>query len=241
MTHNMELQFEELVSLEKMTAIAQWINTTFHALDYKILDFYHWLHAATYVESLGYSPLDVFVQFFTKLGDGGIFLILLSLFLMLFKKSRKVGVGMLGGIIIGTVFTNLVIKNLVARPRPYNYLQTYRDWFQSVWHAKFESEFSFPSGHTTVAMDSMTPVFLFCNKKKSWLVFLFVIALGASRNYIMVHYPSDILGGIIIGGIAGLISYFIVNAVYDKICEKGKLGNVIKTFDLKEALTKKAK
>ncbi|MBQ6022111.1 MAG: phosphatase PAP2 family protein [Clostridia bacterium] len=228
------MTFQDLVPLEQMSAIAQWLNNTFGSMDQAILTFYHNMH-----EALG-TPMDIFVQFFTKLGDGGIFLILLSLFLMLFKKSRKVGIGMLGGIIIGALFTNIAIKNIVARPRPYNYLQIYRDWFQSIWHWGFESEFSFPSGHTTAAMASMTPVFLFCNKKKSWLAFLFVIVLGATRNYIMVHFPSDILGGIIVGGIAGLLSFIIVNAVYDKLCKTGKFGQTLENADIRNLFKKKA-
>ena len=228
------MNLQELVPWEQMTAAAQWLNSTFGSIDEAILTFYHNLH-----EALG-TPMDIFVQLFTKLGDGGIFLILLSIFLMFFKKSRKVGIGMLGGIIIGALFTNVCIKNVVARPRPYNDLQLYRDWFQSIWHCSLESEFSFPSGHTTAAMASMTPVFFFCNKKKSWLAFLFVIVLGATRNYIMVHFPSDILGGIIVGGIAGLISFLIVNAVYDKLCQKGKFGQSLENADIRNLFRKKA-
>ena len=228
------MTFQDLIPLEQMTAAAQWLNNTFGSIDQSILTFYHNLH-----ETLG-TPMDIFVQLFTKLGDGGIFLILLSIFLMLFKKSRKVGIGMLGGIIIGALFTNVCIKNVVARPRPYNYLQIYRDWFQTIWHWSFESEFSFPSGHTTAAMASMTPVFFLCNKKKSWLAFLFVIVLGATRNYIMVHFPSDILGGIIVGGIAGLISFLIVDAVYDKLCKKGKFGQTLENGDIRNLFRKKA-
>ena len=228
------MEFSDLVPLESMTAAAQWLNNTFGSIDQAILTFYHNLH-----EAAG-TPLDMFVQFFTKLGDGGIFLILVALFLMLFKKSRKVGIGMLGGIIIGALFTNIAIKNIVARPRPYNYQQVYRDWFQSIWHCSLESEFSFPSGHTTAAMASMTPVFLFCNKKKSWAAFLFVIALGATRNYIMVHFPSDILGGILIGMIAGILSFLIVNAVYDRVCKAGKFGRLVENGDVRNLFKKKA-
>ncbi|MBR5411314.1 MAG: phosphatase PAP2 family protein [Clostridia bacterium] len=208
----------ELVSPEQMTAVAQWLNNTFGSIDHAILQFYHNVH-----EACG-KPLDIFVQYFTKLGDGGIFLIVLALILLLFRKTRKVGFGMLGGIIIGALITNVLVKNLVDRPRPYDTLQEYRTWFEGIWHATIESEFpSFPSGHTTAAMASMTPVFLFCNKKKSWTAFLFVIALGATRNYIMVHFPSDILGGIIVGLIAGCISYLIFNTIWKKFEPKNSL------------------
>ncbi len=226
----------DLVPLDQMTAAAQWLNNFFGSFDAAILGFYHNLH-----ETLG-QPFDIFVQLFTKLGDGGYFLMLLAFILMLFKKTRKVGIGMLGGIIIGAVFTNLTIKNLVDRPRPYDYLQNYRDWFQVIWHANVEHEWaSFPSGHTTAAMASMTPVFFFCNKKKSWAAFLFVIALGATRNYIMVHFPSDILGGMLVGFIAGLVSYLIVNGLYDILCTKGKFGNRLENADIRNLFKKKDK
>ena len=225
----------ELVPLDQMTAAAQWLNTTFGSFDQAILTFYHNVH-----EALG-TPMDIFVQFFTKLGDGGIFLIILSLVLMLFRKSRKVGIAMLGGVLIGAIFTNLTVKPFVDRPRPYDTLETYRQWFSTIWHAGIEDEWaSFPSGHTTAAMASMTPVFLACNKKKSWLAFLFVIALGATRNYIMVHFPSDILGGIIVGCIAGIVSYLIVNAVYNAIVKKGgKFGDILENFDIRNLFKKK--
>ena len=228
------MDLEPLVNASDISAAAQWLNNFFGSFDQAILTFYHNVH-----EALG-TPMDVVVQLFTKLGDDGIFLIILSLILMLFKKSRKVGFGMLFGIAIGAVFTNLAIKNVVARPRPYMYAQNYRDWFLSIWHCSLESEYSFPSGHTTAAMASMTPVFLSFNKKKSWTAFLFVIALGATRNYIMVHFPSDIIGGIIIGGIAGILSYLLVNLAYQKIIAKGgKPANALQNADITNLIRKK--
>ena len=216
-----------------ITSAATWLNTTFGNLDHMILQFYHNLH-----ETCG-RPLDLFVNVFTRLGDGGIFLICVGLILIMFRKSRKVGMGMVGGILIGAIFTNLTIKNVVARPRPYAYTLEYQNWWIAAGQV-LESEFSFPSGHTTAAMASMTPVFFFCNKKKSWTAFLFVIALGASRNYLMVHFPSDILGGIIVGGIAGLIAYILLEAFYEKLTQHGRLGNFIGTSDVRNIFKKKA-
>lgn len=222
-----------LVPVEQMSAIAQWMNSVFQNFDYKILEFYHNLHAG----SMG-RFLDIFNECFTRLGDDGIFLIVVALILMLFKKTRKVGFGMVGGIIIGALLTNITIKNVVARPRPYCTTQTFQDWWLAVGHG-LESEYSFPSGHTTSAAAAMWPVFLNGKKKVSWLAFLFVIVLGATRNYIMVHFPSDILGGIIVGSIAGILAYFLINLLYDKVFIKGKLGNVIMTKDIRDLFKKK--
>lgn len=223
-----------IILAENMTKAAQWLNTTFASFDSAILDFYYNLH-----KSSAGGFFDFFFKNFTLLGEDGIFLILLSLIFLLFKKTRKVGAGMLGGIIIGALFTNITIKQVVARPRPY----ATTELFQSRWlevNGRLESEYSFPSGHTTSAMAAMTPIFLFCKKNVSWLAFLFVIVMGASRNYIFVHYPSDILGGIIVGGLAGLLAYLIVRAFYEKVFPKNKLGAFVMDFDVRN-IFKKAK
>ncbi len=223
-----------IILAENMTKAAQWLNTTFASFDSAILDFYYNLH-----KSSAGGFFDFFFKNFTLLGEDGIFLILLSLIFLLFKKTRKVGAGMLGGIIIGALFTNITIKQVVARPRPY----ATTELFQSRWlevNGRLESEYSFPSGHTTSAMAAMTPIFLFCKKNVSWLAFLFVIVMGASRNYIFVHYPSDILGGIIVGGLAGLLAYLIVRAFYEKVFPKNKLGAFVMNFDVRN-IFKKAK
>lgn len=223
-----------IILAENMTKAAQWLNTTFASFDSAILDFYYNLH-----KSSAGGFFDFFFKNFTLLGEDGIFLILLSLIFLLFKKTRKVGAGMLGGIIIGALFTNITIKQVVARPRPY----ATTELFQSRWlevNGRLESEYSFPSGHTTSAMAAMTPIFLFCKKNVSWLAFLFVIVMGASRNYIFVHYPSDILGGIIVGGLAGLLAYLIVRAFYEKVFPKNKLGAFVINFDVRN-IFKKAK
>ncbi len=223
-----------IILAENMTKAAQWLNTTFASFDSAILDFYYNLH-----KSSAGGFFDFFFKNFTLLGEDGIFLILLSLIFLLFKKTRKVGAGMLGGIIIGALFTNITIKQVVARPRPY----ATTELFQSRWlevNGRLESEYSFPSGHTTSAMAAMTPIFLFCKKNVSWLAFLFVIVMGASRNYIFVHYPSDILGGIIVGGLAGVLAYLIVRVFYEKVFPKNKLGAFVMNFDVRN-IFKKAK
>ena len=225
----------ELVPVEQMSAAAQWLNETFATFDYKILEFYYNLHSS----AIG-DALDVFFKLYTRLGDEGIFLILLSVIMMLFKKTRKVGFGMLGGIIIGALFTNITIKPIVARPRPYATTETFYNWWSSVAHG-LESEYSFPSGHTTSTAAALFPIFLGFDKKKSWIMFPLIILMGASRNYIFVHFPSDIIGGIIIGCLAGFIAYMIFNFLYNKIFPKGKLGNMIINADLAEVLKKKTK
>ena len=41
--------------------------------------------------------------------------------------------------------------------------------------------------------------------------------MGLSRIYLMVHYTTDVIAGLIVGGIAGIIGYFIVKLIYNLV------------------------
>jgi undecaprenyl-diphosphatase len=62
-----------------------------------------------------------------------------------------------------------------------------------------ESDRSFLSGHTTAAFEIATVLFLSLRKKYSWVFLVMAFLIGCTRIYLMVHYPSDVLGGIIVG------------------------------------------
>lgn len=191
----------------ELTFMAQWLNEVFFGMDHAILEFWH--SAA----ELGGFVLTPLFHVITLTGEKGIFPIALGVILLFFRKTRKVGVGILLAVAIGALFTNIILKDIIARPRPYaDEAGAFFTWWQQVG-STMESDLSFPSGHTTAAMAAMTAVFLFGNKKVSWLAFLYVILIGASRNYLMVHYPSDILGGLLVGGLAALAAYAIVTKV----------------------------
>lgn len=208
-----------------------WLDVTFALFDKGVLDFFHNLaqNAGGFL-----TPFFNFISFF---GDDGIFFIILSLVLMLFKRTRKLGSGMLVSIIIGAIITNLTLKNIIARARPYTHAEFYDYWVfvgQNV-----ESDLSFPSGHATVTMASMMALFVFGNKKYSWAGFIAVILMCCSRMYLMVHYPTDVLAGVVVGFIAGVLSYFVMKLVY-KILNKHpnvKLFKFYNNFDIISAVS----
>ncbi len=192
------------------SAAAMWLNTSFAGFDQAVTAAVHQLYDAA---GWFFSP---FLELISLMGKGGIFLILLSLCLMFVKKTRRFGTAMLLGITIGALFTNLFIKVVIARPRPY---ADETGFFYPLWQlmgAHTESDKSFPSGHTTAAFASMVPVFLLGKKRVSWLALIFAFLMGLSRIYLVVHYPSDVLGGLIVGSIAGVIATLIASHVIPK-------------------------
>ena len=217
----------------ELTAIASWLNSTFAEFDLAIFDFFHRLH-----DSAAGGFFDVFFNAITTLGHDGIALIIISVILMLFKKKRKAGTAMLASIIVGALFTNVTIKPLVARPRPYTHTDSpvYQWWLNA--GAQLESERSFPSGHTTSAMAMVTGLFCVTNKKISWLAFFFAIFMGMSRIYLCVHYPTDVIGGLIIGGIAGIIGGLLVTCLYKH--DEHKISKAYVNFSLAGLFKKKA-
>ncbi|MGN1028794.1 MAG: phosphatase PAP2 family protein [Bacilli bacterium] len=218
----------------ELTAVAEWLNTTFNGFDHAILSVLHEFALLTN------GNLNWLFKFISLFAEKGIFLILLSIFLMLFKKTRKFGICMFGAIGAGAILTNFILKDMVARPRPYmSGILEYKDWWQYAGMVT-ESDFSFPSGHTTaITAAIMSLVYIAKTKKKYWCI-LFIFLMGISRNYLMVHYPTDVIGGMISGLIAATIAYFITLLIY-KIIEKYKdvkLFNFIKNFDIINAMKK---
>ena len=67
--------------------------------------------------------LNPIMRAITSLGNAGAFWILLAAALLLFRRTRKVGLACAITIAIGAVITNLILKNWVARVRPYEAME----------------------------------------------------------------------------------------------------------------------
>ena len=199
-----------------MNAAAIWINNTFAAFDQSMAVLVHKLY------EIGGGFFTPFFEIISELGHGGIPLIILSLILMLFSRTRRYGTAMLFGLAIGALITNCCLKILIARARPYSeetkaFFNT--DLYQKLWMTvgqNVESDKSFPSGHTTAAFASMTALFLTGNKKYSWAAFIFAFLMAVARIYLVVHFASDVLAGIAVGVLGGILGTLLAGLIPDQ-------------------------
>lgn len=193
--------------------MAQWLNTTFAGLDGAVFGF---------MNSIKCGFLTWISEIFDVLGSAGIAFILAGLVLCAFSKTRKIGAHVLFSIVIGALFTNVIIKPLVARPRPYTNPDFVGFWEQV--GASLESEKSFPSGHTTSATACLVAIFISCDKKWSWVALPFTLIMAFTRVYLIVHYTTDVIGGLLVGTVAAVAGYYLTQLVYRLLKKFSHLG-----------------
>lgn len=152
---------------------------------------------------------DGFWKVVTLLGDKGIFWIALAAVLLLFRRTRKGGLAVGIAILTGFLVGNLVLKNWIARIRPYDV----NTWYMLT--VKRLSDFSFPSGHTMASLGGSLALF-YVNKKYGTPAVIMAVMIMFSRLYLYVHYPSDILGGIVIALFTSLFGFVAAELIMQR-------------------------
>ena len=171
----------------------------------------------------------------THTGDKGIIWIAMCVLMVIIPKSRKFGIIAGASLALEAIIVNIFIKNAVARTRPYDAIEGLVSLVEK------QVDYSFPSGHTGAAF-AVAGAFLMIaiaglpvvvksgiiSRTKTSLaykiftavtiVFSFIIAF--SRLYVGVHYPTDVLGGFIIGIASSIIAYFGYHIVIKKISQR---------------------
>ena len=195
----------------ELTALASWLNTFFAGYDYAILGALH--TAAQYAGSV-LTPL---MKVISLLGEKGLLMFLLSLILVLFPRTRKMGICVFGAVCCGALITNIILKDMVARPRPFQSSELYRQWWNFVGAAA-EDDFSFPSGHVTAITAGMSALYFTCRRRHKsvlfWGAVVAVLLMAISRNYMVAHYPSDVLFAAAIGLFSAVVAYLITLLIF---------------------------
>lgn len=175
--------------------------------------YFDWEYDVLYwFQSIQNPVLTAIMKVITTLGNAGCFWIAITLLLLFFSKNKKMGWTSFASLILTLVVTNLILKNACARMRPY-FVPGIGEGLNLL--IPKPSEFSFPSGHTSCSFSSAVAIF---TRDKKWGTAAIILAalIGVSRMYFTVHYPTDIIGGLIVGVINGIIAYYIINFLYKK-------------------------
>ncbi|MBE6822077.1 phosphatase PAP2 family protein [Caproiciproducens sp. LBM24188] len=138
------------------------------------------------------SFLDKIMPAITSLGTCGLIWGIVVVIFLRIRVYRRAGLVLFVTLAICALLTNLVLKPLVARPRPCHVTP------EVPLLIPCPMDYSFPSGHT---MSSFAAAFIIACTLPHLGVFVFLLAatIAYSRLYLFVHYPSDVLAGSLIG------------------------------------------
>lgn len=136
--------------------------------------------------------------FVTHLGDAGLIWLVCALALLAVKKTRRVGCVLPATLVVEAALTNVLLKNLVARARPYETVEGLTRLIAA------PPGYSFPSGHSGCSFAAATVLFVLCPKRIGIPAFVLAFLIAFSRLYVGVHFPSDVIAGALVGVFCGL-------------------------------------
>ena len=182
---------------------------TLQTIEFAVLD---WIQV-----NLRCDLLDAFFTAFTALCNHGELWVALAVVLLFWKKYRKTGLCLGVGQLTNLVITNLTLKPFIGRIRPFA-VNTAAELLIVA-----PGDASFPSGHTACSFAAVAA--LKTAGSPLWKPALLVaVLMGFSRLYLYVHWPTDILGGILVGWFAGWLgaSFVLLAAERIQFCRKNK-------------------
>ena len=194
-------------------ALLSFVNIADEVLDNDISDFDD--QVATFFRQNRTQTLTWFMLQITQLGSGIVctFLTVIISGLLLLLNERWASIFQISFVLIITGILNRLLKFSFSRPRPEEFFLI------------SEESWSFPSGHamTAVAFYGFIIFLIWRRKNKlrirlsvSLILVLLILLIGASRIYLGVHYPSDVLAGYAAGLFWLLLSSSIFNWAHNR-------------------------
>ncbi|MDO5779499.1 MAG: phosphatase PAP2 family protein [Clostridium sp.] len=139
---------------------------------------------------------DKIMPIITMMGNLGIIWLVISVLMLLKVEDRIIGISVILALILTTIIGEGIIKHIVKRNRPF---QNYEDELL----INKPITYSFPSGHTASSFAALA-VFLQMNGKLGLIMSPIATLIAFSRIYLKVHYPTDVIFGIVLGITCGV-------------------------------------
>lgn len=190
-----------------LTLIRNMLAVLAVSFDLPILD---WI-----ADNLWCPVLDTIMPIITLFGDGGIFWIAVAIVLMISKKYRQIGVGMGFAMLSGLLVCNILLKPIIARPRPYDFQMEYFQIEIPLLVARMH-DYSFPSGHTIACFEACT-VLILTNRKMGIPATILAILVSFSRLYLYLHYPTDVIFSVFSGIAFGYLGVYLSNLLFQRL------------------------
>jgi len=145
-----------------------------------------------------FSPVTLATAFFAARYLIFVDILLLIVLVVRNKKDRHIAAEALwaGGV---AIFLTTIISCFIKRPRPFSLVE---NGIQHLVPIPFNM--SFPSGHTSVSL-AVALILLAYDRRLGAIAFIVFILVAFGRMAVGVHYPTDILGGVVVGGLAYLL------------------------------------
>ncbi|WP_251206350.1 phosphatase PAP2 family protein [Acetatifactor aquisgranensis] len=142
----------------------------------------------------------------TVLGNAAVVWILISLGMSASRKTRKTALMCAVALLVSLLINNMVLKNIVGRIRPYEAIAGLVPLIGK------PRDYSFPSGHTASSFAAAWVLFRRLPRRFGIPALMLAGLIGISRLYLGVHYPTDVLFGVISGIGCGCAACALVSA-----------------------------
>jgi undecaprenyl-diphosphatase len=160
------------------------------------------------IQNLFHSALmDRLMIFFTALGDHGMIWAAMALPFLILRRTRRMAFAMLAAMLVGYVLTSFGLKPYFARIRPFEVDTSIKLLITP------PADFSFPSVH---AMNSFAAAYALGHYNKRLGGYAIVLAgiIAFSRLYLMVHYPTDVFAGIVVGLVSAWLTCVLIDRIF---------------------------
>ena len=148
--------------------------------------------------------LNPLMHYASEINNSGMLAIGMVVVLLIWKTYRTVGITAFASLLSEFLLVNVLIKQIVARPRPYVVNEALAVL------GTVPTDYSFPSGHTASAF-AVASVMLLCMPRRYGIPAVVIAAIVAlSRLYNVAHYPTDVLAGMLIGSAVGVLAVKLV-------------------------------